>query len=400
MKGARCLPPGPAQREKPLGACLWGPAGCPGKGCLAEPGCPTLCQRRESLSFTRSWAVTALGSLLTWLWALNPQPAEKRLELEAGSFRRGSPPSYPHRGPQPLPAGVSATCKLCQRSPAGAWGLSRRLPRPAWRARSVGAFPAASCCSGIKESGVQISFLAAKAPPAGPGALSPGLVQGASSASSGKVKCASWIAAAAATAVAGDQEGWRCQPASWGRGRRREEVKARLLRAWRSGGRHCGDPAPPRGPAHTPVPGMPRPPARGARGSAAAGREISRLAPRWLPPSSLVPRFPARPGLHVSSAGSQRHCLRASSASARRAPHTEPQHCLPLNSLHATWPSRRLPGSWAEPGPGLLGSSARAASSEPRFYSSGKWAAETHVRGSFGKFTATIVPNTKMLGPE
>lgn len=85
----------------------------------------------------------------------------------------------------------------------------------------------------------------------------------------------------------------------------------------------------------------------------------SRLASRWLPPSNPVPRFPARPGLHVSSPSSQRHCLHASSASARRAPHTEPQHCLPLNSLHATWPSRRLLGGWAEPVPGLLGSSGK-----------------------------------------
>lgn len=39
-----------------------------------------LCQRRESLSVTQSWAVRTLGSLLSWFWLLNSQPAEKRLE--------------------------------------------------------------------------------------------------------------------------------------------------------------------------------------------------------------------------------------------------------------------------------------------------------------------------------
>lgn len=123
------------------------------------------------------------------------------------------------------------------------------------------------------------------------GAKSPGaLVQGASSASSGTVKCASWIAAAAAAAaaaeatavVAGDQEGWRRQPAaSWGGRRRGEEVKARLLRrllrAWRSGGQHCGGPGAQRGPAqrtHPSSQGCPGPGRAGARGSAASGREI------------------------------------------------------------------------------------------------------------------------------
>ena len=53
---------------------------------------------------------------------------------------------------------------------------------PAWRTRSVGAFPAASCCSGIQERETGFSFSPPSLLPAAPGAISPGLVQGASSA--------------------------------------------------------------------------------------------------------------------------------------------------------------------------------------------------------------------------
>lgn len=219
MKRARCLLPGPAQREKPLSACLWGPAGCPGKGCLDEPECPTLCQRRESLSFTQSWAVTTLGSLLTWLWALNPQPVEKRLELEAGSFRRGSPPltlfgalSPYLRGCQPLANSASGA----QQAP-GVSLRDSRVPLGVPALWVPSRLPAAAVAS--RRAGSRFPSSRPRLLQPGQRAIPPGLVQGASSASSGKVKCASWIAAAA-TAVAGDQDGWRRQPASWGGGRR------------------------------------------------------------------------------------------------------------------------------------------------------------------------------------
>lgn len=128
MKRARCLLPGPAQREKPLSACLWGPAGCPEKGCLDEPECPTLCQRRESLSFTQSWAVTTPGSLLTWLWALNPQPVEKRLELEAGSFRRDSPPLLPCSVPSALTCGGVSHLQTLPAEPSRRLGSLSETP--------------------------------------------------------------------------------------------------------------------------------------------------------------------------------------------------------------------------------------------------------------------------------
>lgn len=171
------------------------------------------------MSFTQSWAVTALGSLLTGLWTPNPRPAEKWLELEARAGGQESfhssgsahhsrrEPSYPVQPAPPLPERVSATCKLRPRSPAGVRGSSLRLPCPACLAcHSVGAFPAGSRCSGIKKSGSGCPFWPPRLLQPGPGVISPGLVQGASSVPpAGKWKCASWIAAAA-TAVAGDEE--------------------------------------------------------------------------------------------------------------------------------------------------------------------------------------------------
>lgn len=163
----------------------------------------------------------------------------------------------------------------------------------------------------------------------------------------------------------GTRRRWRRQPASWGDGRRREEVKAGLLRAWRSGGRHCGDPAPRRGRRTHPSWGCP------GRARAAAGRELR--PPRfWLAAASL-PRS-SLPGLHGSSPAPRAATAAASSASARRAPRTEPQHCLPLNSLHATWPSSSLSGSWAEPVPGLLQSWGKGPCFRASAYSPGKWA--------------------------
>lgn len=181
--------------------------------------------------------------------------------------------------------------------------LSLRLPRPAWRTRSVGAFPAASCCSGIQERETGFSFSPPSLLPAARGAISPGLVQGASSAPpAGKWKSVRPGLQQRRKRWPGTRRRWRRQPVSRGGGRRREEVQTGLLRALGSGGlaggRHCGCPAPRRGPAQAP--------ARGCPGPLRAGRGLrlgAGLRPPRLPLSLCLPSCLARsPGLHVSGA--------------------------------------------------------------------------------------------------
>lgn len=199
--------------------------------------------------------------------------------------------------------------------PSSARGLSPRLPRPAWRARCVGAFPAASCCSGIKERESGFPFSLPRLLQPGPGAISLGLVQGASSAPpAGKWECASWIAAAA-TAVAGDEEALATPAGELGR---RAEARGSESRApaslllGRAALRGPGATARPR--AHT-RPGDAR--ARAGCGWTRAPAASLLLAAAPLP-------LPRSPGLHVSSPAPRAATAAASSASARRAPRTEP----------------------------------------------------------------------------
>lgn len=209
-----------------------------------------------------------------------------------------------------------------------------------------------------------------------------GLVQGASSAPpAGKWKSVRSGLQQRRQRWSGTRRRWRRQPASRGGGRRREEVKAKLWRAWRSGGlaggRHCGCPEPRRGPAQAPAPGCrgrcaPRAGCGSVRGSDRLV-SISLSLPRSRPRTSrLQPQLPAPLPLPPAA------------PSARRAPRAEPQHCLPLNSLHATWPSRSLLGSWAEPATGLLRGSSKGPSLPVSVSPSVKWARETHITGLFG----------------
>lgn len=232
-------------------------------------------------------------------------------------------------------------------------------------------------------------------------------MQGASSAPpAGKWKCASWIAAAA-TAVAGDQEAVATPAGELERRAEAEEVKAGLLRAWRSGGRHCGDPAPPRGPrstarprAHT-RPGDAR--ARGARGAGCDWTRAPAASPlaRCLLPAAIVATLDLMsPALAPRAAAAAAAAAAASRASARRAPHTEPQHCLPLNSLHATWPSRSLPGSWADPVPGLLRSWGQGLCLRASVYSAEKTGWRDPVLGASGELTETTTTSAKLPGIE
>lgn len=243
-------------------------------------------------------------------------PAWRPASLQSPHPRPRSPSPYLR---------VSATCKLLA-EPSRRPG-SLRLPRPARRARSVGTFPAASCCSGFKESRVRISFLVAKAPPAVRGGyFSRAGARDILRASSGKVgERESWIAAAA-TAVAGDEEAVATPAGELGRraeARSESRAPASLARA-RAGGT-AG--APWRGEAPR------RHPPRAAAG---AGLRPPPPPPRSLPwAARLQPQLPAPPP----------------PAAARLSParsSTEPQHCLPLNSLHAARPSRSLPGSGAD----------------------------------------------------
>lgn len=186
--------------------------------------------------------------------------------------------------------------------------LSLRLPRPTWRSRSVGAFPAASCCSGIKESGICFFFLATKAPLARLGVYFFGSgARGILRASSGKVEeCAFWIAAAA-TAVAGDEEAV-ATPA--GEPRRRAEARGSESQALASvalgragglaGGRHCGCP----GRGEAPRKHPPRDAGAAARLELAAAR-CGALTALFL---SLCRCLARAPGLHVSSPSSPRRC--------------------------------------------------------------------------------------------
>lgn len=208
-KGPLPSPPGPAQRGEAPSARLWGtrrmsrerlPGGGGGAGL-----CHPLPEERKFVISPELLGCHGSGFLTHLALPGRRTPSLRRRRSsrwngEAGSFRRGSPhhPLPALRALSPYLRGVSHLQTLPAEPSRRQGSASQRLLRPAWRARSGGAFPAASCCSGIKESRIQISFLAAaKAPAAGPGgSLSGGLVQGASSASSGKVKCASWIAAA------------------------------------------------------------------------------------------------------------------------------------------------------------------------------------------------------------
>lgn len=356
----------------------------------------------ESLSFTQSWAVTSLGSLLTWLGAEPPARGEAAGpgSLDGGqeSFCSGSAPcsltepSYPRRPLSPYLRGLSHLPTLPaepSRSPGSLCDSRVPLSAPARWAPSQP--PAAAVASRKAESGSPYSPRRRLRP--GPGAISPGLVQGGSSVPPArKWKCASWIAAAT-TAVAGDEEKV-ATPA--GEPERRAEARGSESRALtslalrRAGGRAGGTAGTPRhgeAPRTHPPLGCPGPArARGAGCSWARASAASRLARCLLAASFLSsPDFtsPARAPRAAAAAAA----AAASSASARRAPRTEAQHCLPLNSLHATWPSLSLPGSWADPVPGLLRSLGKGLSLPASVSSTGEWVGETHVLRSFGELT-------------
>ena len=184
------------------------------------------------MSSTQSWAVTTQGSLLTWLWALNPslQEAAGTGSPDGGqeSFHSSSapPPLWcPPNRSRPLSPylRVSATCKLCQRSPAGARGLSlcdSRVPLGAPALWAPSQLPAAAVASRKAETG--FSFSPPRLLLAGPRVYFSGCgARDILRASSGKVEeCTSWIAAAA-TAVAWDEEAvgdasWRAGEAGGG----------------------------------------------------------------------------------------------------------------------------------------------------------------------------------------
>lgn len=330
--------------------------------------------------------------------ALGAEPPAYREDLEAGSFRRGSPPSDPFRGPQPLPAGCQPLAN-CQRSPAGAWGLSETL---------------ASClacplCGRLPSCQLLQWHQGKRSPDFLP------RCQGSSSRAPG-----GYFSGAGARGIL--------------RLQRESEVCVLDCSSGDSGGRGPGGVATPAG---------------GELGRQAEGRGSESPAPA---PASLAlrraalrgPRATARPRAHTRPRDAQAPgargagigcrwtgdpaasllagCLLPASvlASPLAPDFTSP---APAPSAPASAPAAPQPGALHStayrltpcmpPGPPaasrVAGQSrcqacwearARAASSEPQFYSSGKWAAETHVLGSFGKFTETLVPRTKMPGIE
>lgn len=368
------------------------------KGLLGELECLTLCQRK--VCHLPRAGLSPLWVLYSPDWTDAEPPAcgeaagTRSLDGGQESFCSGSAPrslmepAYPRR---PLSAYLRGLSRLPtlraepSRSPGSLCDSCVPLSAPALWAPSQ--LPAAAVASRKAESGFPYSPRRRLRP--GPEAISPGLLQGGSSVSpTRKWKCASWIAAAT-TAVAGDEEKV-ATPA--GEPRRRAEARGSESRALaslalrRAGGRAAlrGPRAAARPRAHTRPWGARARRARGAGCSRARAPAASRLARCLLAASFLSsPDFtsPARAPRAAAAAAA----AAASSASARRAPRTEPQHCLPLNSLHATWPSRSLPGSWADPVPGLLRSLGKGFSPPASVSSTGEWAGETHVLRSFGE---------------
>lgn len=270
----------------------------------------------------------------------------------------------------PLPEGLSHLQTL-PTEPSQRPGSLSATPASRLAHPLCGRLPSRQLLQWHPGKGDWIFFLAAQSPPGGPGGYFFGSgARGILRASSGKVEeCASWIAAAA-TAVAGDEEAVATPAGEPGR---RAEARGSANRApaslalGRAGGRAAlRVPRAKARPRAGTRPGMPGPAARWARAAAERG------APAASPPSLSLPPSLARSLPRTSrlwSPSSQRRCRRRRQqhASARRAPRAEPQHCLPLNSLHATWPSRSLPGSWAGPVPGLLRPWERASASKPQF---------------------------------
>ena len=154
-------------------------------------------------------------------------------------------------------------------------------------------------------------------------------------------------------------------------------------------------------------PGMPGPAVRRARAAAGRGAPAASLLSlaASLAASLAPPDFTSRARAPRAAAAAATAAA-AAAAAASSAPQpgallrAKPQHCLPLNSLRATCPSRSLPGSWADPGPGLLRSWGKGPSLRASVSSSVKWALETHVIGLSGELTETIVGSAKLPGIE
>lgn len=226
-------------------------------------------------------------------------------------------------------------------------GLPRRLARPARRARSVGAFPAASRCSGIQRSPVRISFLATKPAPAGPGGQLSGAGAGGTlraapqSARVCVLDCSSGYSGGRGRGGGGDasrRAGEAGGGAKWKPGSREPGARA----GWRAGGT-AGAPRRDEAPRGHP--------AREWRGQGHAGRG-RRLGAGLRPPrlalaasraaslaawtSRLRPELPAPP-LPPPPPPAARLDRARSSRGTTALP--------PLNSLRATWPSRSRPRS-------------------------------------------------------
>lgn len=134
--------------------------------CSWPQGTPKSFERSKCRRILRSAAATVPSSPFSAAqdgrgWIVSPRPflasfpaGDHALCVHSWKQKLASCHLVKHQGSGLPPAGVSATCKLCQRSPAGAWGLSRRLSRPAWRAAlwAPSQLPAAAVASRRAES--------------------------------------------------------------------------------------------------------------------------------------------------------------------------------------------------------------------------------------------------------
>ncbi|XP_044932674.1 translation initiation factor IF-2-like [Mustela putorius furo] len=260
-------------------------------------------------------------------------------------------PFYPALPPRPLPEGrVSATCKLCQRSPAGARVSLRdsRVPLGAPAPWVPSPLPAAAVASSKADSGSPFS------PPsllrAGSGAGVGGLLFGAG---------------AGGHPARGQRESARvcvldCSSDSGGRGRggggdaSRRAGEAGGGAKWKPGSREPGAQAGWRagGRAALRVPrAATRPRARGHPAGGWRGRGAAGAGGGWAPGSGrLASRSPPRalprslPGLPVSRPSSPRR-RRQQRASTRRAPRAEPQRCPRLTPYVPPGPPAAVRGA-------------------------------------------------------
>ncbi|XP_032165364.1 protein argonaute 2-like [Mustela erminea] len=289
----------------------------------------------------------AAPSLRGSVWTWKPRLGVGIVWRQLGRPAPPPKPFYPALPPRPLPEGGLGHLQTLPAEPSRRRGLPRRLARPPRRARTVGAFPAASRCSGIQQSRLGIAFLATKPAPGRVRGGGGGLLFGAGagghpargqreSARVCVLDCSSGDSGGRGRGGGGDasrRAGEAGGGAKWKPGSREPGA-----RAGGTAGAPRRDEAP-RARGH-PVGGWRGRGAAGAGGGWApgSGRLASRSPPRALPRSL--------PGLPVSRPSSpRRRRRRQQRASTGRAPRAEPQRCPRLTPYVPPGPPAAVRGA-------------------------------------------------------